>query len=270
MLTATDADLTAGLSTHMLSSDVAFAVATARRAGDLALEAFRSRSFATRTKTDGSPVTEADTAAEGFIRTEIGATYPSDAIVGEEEGSTEGSSDRCWILDPIDGTRAFARGVPTFATLLALQVGDALSVGVIYLPALGELLVAAVGGGTWLNGAPCTVASGDHLTEYVASTSGFDYWMPEGIALLRSRGLAMRTWGDAWGHALVASGRVDMMIDPIAWEWDLAAPAVITREAGGVFYGLDGTGSHTTGGAVSATPHLAQDALDVLQAAAPI
>jgi histidinol phosphatase-like enzyme (inositol monophosphatase family) len=268
MLAVPNSDLTAGLEESPLFAEVGFAVQAARRAGDLTLEAFEHRTFSMRSKADGSPVTEADVAAEALLRSEIGATFPADGILGEEAGNHEGTNNRRWILDPIDGTRAFTRGVPTFATLLALEVDSRAAVGVIYLPALGELLVAAAGGGAWLNGAPCRVSNLEDLSEYVASTSGYDYWAEPGLERLRSTGYAMRTWGDAWGHALVASGRVEMMIDPVAWPWDLAAISVITTEAGGTFLGLDGTSSFDTGGGASCTPALADVTADVLRAAA--
>ena len=136
------------------------AVDLARRAGQLTERWFQAPDLAVDTKADATPVTAADRAVERFLRTELAARHPADAIVGEEEEDRPGRSGRRWVIDPIDGTRSFTCGVPLFATLLALLEGDEPLVGVIHLPALGDTVAAARGRGCWVNGRPARVASG--------------------------------------------------------------------------------------------------------------
>lgn len=211
------------------------AVALAREAGRLTLNWFRSVDLAVDSKGDGTPVTAADRAAERFVRERLAATHPDDTIVGEEEAEVEGTSGRRWIVDPIDGTKAFTHGVPLYSTLLAYEDEHGPAIGIIELPALGETVYAGRGLGCFCNGQPARVSTRDRLRGSYLTTSGFDYWDEDALAAARASGMFMRTWGDGYGYALVATGRVEAMVDPVAAPWDVAAMPVIIGEAGGTF-----------------------------------
>jgi fructose-1,6-bisphosphatase/inositol monophosphatase family enzyme len=146
------------------------------------------------------------------------------------------------VIDPIDGTKAFTRGVPLYATLLALLDESGPMLGVIALPALGETIYAARGLGCWCNGRPARVAQAPTagLAGAYVMTSGVETWSPAALVALQDAGGRLRTWGDAYGYALVATGRVEAMVDPVAAVWDLAPMPVIIAEAGGRFSSIDG------------------------------
>jgi histidinol phosphatase-like enzyme (inositol monophosphatase family) len=228
------------------------AVALAREAGALTLEWFRSVDLAVDRKGDGTPVTAADRAAERFVRERLAVTHPDDAIVGEEEADLSGTSGRRWIVDPIDGTKAFTHGVPLYSTVLALEDQHGSAIGVIDLPALGETVYAGRGLGCFCNGEPARVSPRDRLRGSYLTTSGFDYWGEEALLAARSSGMFLRTWGDGYGYALVATGRVEAMVDPVASTWDVAAMPVIIGEAGGTFTDFAGE-SRVDGGSGLAT-----------------
>ncbi len=211
------------------------AVELARAAGRLTLQWFRSSELVVDRKGDGTPVTEADRTAERYLREELGRRHPDDALVGEEEADVAGTSGRRWIIDPIDGTKAFTHGVPLYTTLLAMEDEHGSAIGVIDLPALGETVYAGRGLGCFVNGEPTHVSARDRLAGSYLSTSGFDYWPETALLAVQRSGLFMRTWGDGFGYALVATGRVEVMVDPSAAHWDLAAMPVIIGEAGGRF-----------------------------------
>lgn len=220
-----------------LSELAELAVDLARRAGELTLDYFR-RGVEADVKADGTPVTEADRGAEELLRREIGERFPDDGIVGEEFGADEGGSGRIWIVDPIDGTRSFVHGVPLYGVLIALEIGGESALGVIHLPALGETVWAWSGGGCWWNGTRAEVSRVSELGESLVTTSDIP---TDGRldALFAAAGLR-RTWGDCYGYALVATGRAEVMIDPEASVWDLAAVKPIVEEAGGRFTDLGG------------------------------
>jgi len=220
--------------------DLAFAIELAKDAGASTLAWFQSATLAVERKGDGSPVTAADLAAEALVRERLAATHPGDGIIGEEEDDIEGSTGRRWVVDPIDGTKAFTKGVPLYATLIALIDAHGPAVGVIHLPALGETIAAGRGLGCTFNGAPCHVSGHDTLDGAYATTSGFGYWPPAALQHVLDSDLVFRTWGDAYGYALVATGRAEAMIDPLANPWDIAPMAVIIPEAGGRFSNFDG------------------------------
>jgi len=215
-------------------------VALARDAGRLTLDWFRSVDLAVDSKGDGTPVTAADRAAERFVREQLAARYPDDTIVGEEEADVTGSSGRRWIIDPIDGTKAFTHGVPLYCTLLAFEDEHGPAIGVIDLPALGETVYAGRGLGCFCNGEPARVSTRDRLIGSYLTTSGFDYWNEEALMAARASGMFLRTWGDGYGYALVATGRVEAMVDPVVAPWDVAGMPVIIGEAGGTFTDFDG------------------------------
>jgi histidinol-phosphatase len=244
------------------------AVALTRRAGDFALGHFRSTDLIVDRKGDGTPVTDADRGAERLIREYLASHYPGDGVLGEEEAETLGDTGRRWIIDPIDGTKAFTHGVPTFANLLAVEDQDGVAIGVINLPALGEIVYAGRGLGCWYNGSPSRVSKRDKLAGSYLSSSGFDYWDEGALLAVKRAGLQMRTWGDGYGFALVATGRIEAMVDPQAALYDLAPMPVIMAEAGGRFTDWSGQPRPDGGNAVATNGALHVPLLEVLRSGA--
>jgi histidinol-phosphatase len=250
-----------------------FASAAAREAGEIAMRAFGA--VQEEQKGDGSEVTEADRAAERHLRARIAEAFPDDAVLGEEGGETSGSSGRRWILDPIDGTRSFVSGVPLFAVLIALEDAGAVRLGCCHFPALGETLLAASGAGAWLNGAPVRVSECAEIAEARVVTSGLEYWRdwasPEGLEGWRrlvGASRFARTWGDAYGYAMVATGRADLLADPACGAlWDVAPMQVILPEAGAAFTTLAGGPTHPWSTALAGSPVLHGRALALWKAA---
>ena len=242
------------------------AVDLARQAGDLTLRWFRTVDLAVSRKSDGTPVTEADRAAERFIRDELERRRPDDGIVGEEEAERPGTSGLRWYVDPVDGTKALTHGVPLYSTLLAAFDEHGPALGVIHLPALGETIYAGRGRGCFGNGKPARVSGTSSLAGAYLTTSGFDYWPDAALAAVKASGLVMRTWGDAYGYALVATGRADVMVDPTAAIWDLAPMTVILAEAGGAFTDLGGVARADGGSGVASNGHLHAAVLPLLNA----
>lgn len=222
-------------------SDLDFATDALRRAGEFTLRYFGSSDLTVDDKSDGSPVTEADRGAEQLLRDLIAERFPADSIKGEEFPDRIGTSGRTWVIDPIDGTKAFTRGVVTYTNLLYLQDEHGPAIGVINVPAIGEMVSAGRGLGAFLNGEPCRVNDHDDVESAVVSCSGFDYWDPAMLMSLRDSGFQMRTWGDGYGYLLVATGRIEAMVDPIINFWDIAPCTVIIPEAGGRFTTTEGT-----------------------------
>ena len=220
--------------------DLAFATEIAVEAGSSTLEWFQNAALAVEHKSDGSEVTAADLAAETLVRTRLAERFPDDGVVGEEHDDTEGTSGRRWVVDPIDGTKAFTKGVPLYSTLIALIDEHGPAIGVIHLPGLGETVAAGRGLGATFNGEPCHVSSHASLDGAYVTTSAIGYWPPEDLQRLLHAPVEFRTWGDAYGYALVATGRAEAMVDPLANPWDVAPMAVIIPEAGGRFSNYDG------------------------------
>ena len=227
----------------------------ARIAGEVALGYYKS-SLVVETKADGSPVTIADRSAEQAARAWIERHFPGDGIQGEELGIARVDAPRRWILDPIDGTKTFVRGVPLWGTLVGLCEGDEVLAGAAYFPALGEMVTASRGAGCWWNGSQCRVSSLTALREATVLTTD-ERFAGDGEQLIGWRSLAVsaavsRTWGDCYGYLLVATGRAEVMVDAIVAAWDAAALMPIVEEAGGVF--TDWKGTRTAfGGSVVAT-----------------
>jgi histidinol phosphatase-like enzyme (inositol monophosphatase family) len=211
-----------------------------QEAGERTLRWFRSPDLAVEEKGDGTPVTAADRDAERFLRTELATAFPDDGVLGEEEPPTASSSGRRWIIDPIDGTKAFTCGVPLYSNLLALEDQHGIAVGVINLPALGETVWAGRGLGCWSQLGPARVSAVDTLTGAYVMSSSFNSWSPAQVAAVEGAGAILRTWGDGYGYALVATGRVAAMVDPIVQPYDIAPLPVIMAEAGGRFTDLAG------------------------------
>ncbi|MCA9672092.1 MAG: histidinol-phosphatase [Myxococcales bacterium] len=238
------------------------AAAAAWRAGRLTLGYFRGE-IERETKADDSPVTVADRQSEALLKHILASEFPDDAILGEEDGEVSGSSGYRWIVDPIDGTKTFVAGVPLYGVLIGLVDPDGQSVlGVINIPALGELVVAAKGCGCFVNGRRARVSAVSDLSQAcVVYTGDETFERREALdakARVRANVRVMRSWGDCYGHVLVATGRAEAMLDPILAPWDIAALAPVIEEAGGVF--TDWTGQATTGGdsAVSTNAALAE------------
>ena len=240
----------------MLEQELRFAHEVADRAAEISMSFFLSE-FEVTQKADLSPVTEADLAVEAAVRELVAARFPGDAVTGEEHG--EGSGDRVWIVDPIDGTKNFADGVPIWATLLALQVDGRTELGLASAPALGERYEAVRGQGARWNGGEIRV-SDRPLSDAFLLFSTIDDWLG-GAREEAFRGLVRDTrrnrgFGEFWGHLLVARGAAEGMIEPELRIWDWAAIAAIVEEAGGrvtTFEGKppsDGSSVVTTNGAV--------------------
>src|SRR5215213_3792496 len=223
------------------------AVDITRRAGELTLQWFQSSTLTVERKRDGTPVTQADRAAETFIRDELRRRFPHDSIVGEEFADHVGSNARTWYVDPIDGTKAFSHGVPLYSNLLALFDDNGSAVGVINIPALGEIVYAGRGLGCFHNDARCSVSATAALDGAYLSTSGLDNWPATALPRLHDRGCHVRTWGDGYGYLLVATGRVDAMVDHQVQPYDVAPMPVLLREAGGRFSDFAGADRHDGG-----------------------
>ena len=252
---------------ELVSSGLDLAV----RAGDVAMRWFAPRSLESGSKDDGSPVTEADRAAEEFLRTELARRYPEDAVTGEEYGTTAGTSGRRWVIDPVDGTRTFVRGVPLFATLLALIDASGPAVGVAHIPALDETVSAGRGRGAQhaCDGdvRPAHVSDLRQLEGSYLVTSGIEYLPERARRLLLHPGPFVRTWGDGYGYVLLATGRAEIMLDAGLSLWDVAPMLVIVPEAGGRLTDYAGAPDPREGDVVATNGHLHDVALALLDAA---
>lgn len=227
--------------THVDPELLEAAVGWTRAAGELTLGWFNHTELTVDAKGDGTPVTQADRAAERMLREMISAAHPDDAIHGEEEEDRPGTSGRRWVIDPIDGTLAFTHGVGTFSNLLYLEDEEGPAIGIINLPALGETIYAGRGLGCFSDGVPCRVSERTELAGAYLSCTGFHMWTDEMFTKVTGSGAQLRTWGDAYGYALVATGRIEAMMDPILAWWDIASLAVIIPEAGGTITLADGS-----------------------------
>jgi histidinol-phosphatase len=224
----------------VFEEELSFAHEIADRAAEISMSYFLGE-FEVRQKPDLSPVTQADLEVEAAVREMIAVRFPADAVTGEEQG--EGSGDRVWIVDPIDGTRNFADGVPIWATLLALQIDGRSVLGMASAPALGERYEAVRGGGARWNGRELRVSE-RKLDDALMVFSSVDDWLggpreETFLGLLRDTRRS-RGFGDFWGHMLVARGAADLMMEPELRIWDWAAITVIVEEAGGRVTTFDG------------------------------
>jgi histidinol-phosphatase len=252
--------------------DLGFAHVLADAADDITMRRFRSLDLRVEAKQDLSPVTDADLAVEESLRNVLGRSRPRDAMLGEEFGRT-GSSQRCWVIDPIDGTKNFVRGVPVWATLIGLMAEDEVIMGVVSAPALGRRWWAARDGGAWTGrsmtkAAACRVSQVQSLSDASFSYSGLSSWEQEG-RLSELLGLSRKVWrtrayGDFWSHVLVAEGAVDISAETDVSLWDLAALQIIVEEAGGAFTDLAGTPRPDGGSAVCTNGLLHSEVLSLL------
>ena len=262
-----------------LSAELASRLDLARsagvEAGRLTLTYFQTTQFQVERKADDSPVTIADRSAEQLLRERIAAAYPHDGIVGEEFGGTEGTSGFRWILDPVDGTKSFIHGVPLFGTIVAVEHEGRCPLGLVYMPALDEGVFAAAGQGTWhFRGSAeprrASVSTRPRLAEGLFVTSQLDTFAHRGARsvfdALERAAYITRTWGDCYGYLLVATGRAEVMVDPVANLWDLAAIQPIIEEAGGTFTDWQGTPTIHAGEAIATNGKVLEEALAATRA----
>ncbi len=222
-------------------------------------------------KADRTPVTLADRASEELIRRRIEARYPGHAIVGEEYGSSDHpSASHRWFIDPIDGTKSFLRGVPLYAVLIGLEVEGRIVAGAAYYPAMDEMLAAADGLGCRWNGRPARVSQVQRLdSAWVSSTDplSFDlYGKRDAWERLKQSTYHRGGWGDAYGYLLVATGRAEVMLDPIMEVWDCGPFPVILREAGGYFGDWKGNETIYAREGLATTQTLLAQVVDLLEA----
>ena len=254
-----------------LQTYLEFARETAREAGALTMRYFQTDAATADFKSDDTPVTIADREAEQLIRSRIEERYPEHAIVGEEFGETENAATHRWIIDPIDGTKSFVHGVPLYAVLLALEIDGRVEVGVAYFPALDEMISAASGSGADWNGKPAMVSRETRLDRAVCCHIDTAYFGKNGKAepwkRLQEAVYYNAGWCDAYGYLLVATGRAEVMLDPVMAVWDCGPFPPIFREAGGYFGDWEGNdGRINAGEAMATTPALLPAVLDALRA----
>lgn len=244
------------------------AIEIAKKGGDHTLKYF-NRSFDVERKSDDSPVTIADREAETILREEINSRFPEHGIIGEEFGRENEGSPVQWILDPVDGTKSFIHGVPLYTTLVGVVVENEPVVGIIYAPAVDELCDAARGKGMRLNGELCKVRECDDLAKAsFLSTDIYtfaEYNYEDAFDTFIEKTRIHRTWGDAYGHMLVATGRADLMFDPILNIWDAAPLLTVLQEAGGIFCDTSGNETIDSGNGLSCSRELLPEVLGVLK-----
>jgi histidinol-phosphatase len=247
-----------------------FGVQTAYEAGRLTLGYFGTEAVRAEFKADDTPVTVADREAERLIRERIGVRFPKHAVLGEEYGEVEGSDgDYRWVVDPIDGTKSFVRGVPLYGVLIGLEIEGVCEVGAAYFPAVDEMVCAATGEGCYRNGRRAHVSTTKTLAQGMVSFTDVDSFEEHGRAgawqRVRSAADDTRGWADAYGHALVATGRVAVMLDPIMNPWDCGPFPPILREAGGHFGDWSGNETIYSGEAMSTTRSLLPEVLSLIE-----
>jgi histidinol-phosphatase len=257
------------MSSKNLTGFLEFARKTAYEAGELTLQYFLQE-IKPENKGDGSPVTVADRRAEQYIRAAIEKEFPGHSILGEEFGISESSPGAIfrWIIDPIDGTKSFIRGVPLYSVLIGLEIEGKVEVGVAYFPALKEMVSAANGLGCWWNGKRAHVSNVDQLAQATITFTDCGAFHKQGVATSFQRLLDCTYyrpgWGDAYGYALVATGRVEVMIDPVMAIWDCGPFPPILGEAGGYFGDWQGIPTIYAGKALATSNILLGEVLETL------
>jgi histidinol-phosphatase len=257
-----------------LAPDLALALTLADSADRITLDRAGAADLRVDRKPDRTPVTDADLAVEDAIRMALRAQRPADAVVGEERGGASRDADRCWLLDPIDGTKNFLRGVPVWATLIALVERGKPVVGVISAPALRRRWWAATGAGAHTRDAQgssrtITVSAVRELGDAYVSTTHLGSWVKhrsrESYLSLVDATWENRAFGDFWQHCLVAEGAIDLAAEPVVNPWDVAAVQVLVEQAGGRFTDLDGLPRYDGGTALSSNGLLHDAALRYLR-----
>lgn len=251
-----------------------FALAVSLEARDLIMGYYQQANLVVENKRDASPVTEADRGAEQLIRQRLAESFPHDAVLGEEFGERPGTSGYRWILDPIDGTKAFIHGVPLFGTLIGVEFQGQCVVGVCRLPALNEVVYAARGHGAWWQVGieaprPAHVSAIQDIRLATFCTTDLNGYRVVGQEAAYQRVLdavnLARGWSDCYGYALVATGRADLMVDPRMNPWDAAALVPILQEAGGHFLDWSGQPSIYGGNGIGVNAALKDDVLKLIQ-----
>lgn len=261
------------------SDRLQFALELASRASELILRYYQVDGLLVESKLDESPVTVADRGAEKLMRQMLAERFPEDGVLGEEFDSVPGRSGFRWILDPIDGTKAFVHGVPLFGTLIGIESEGRMVAGVCRFPALNEVVYAAEGRGCWwqIGNQPPRQAHVSNLTSlkdarmiftepnHWRSTNRFDV-----IVRLMDQVKMARGWGDCYGHVMVATGRAEIAVDPLMSPWDIAALIPLLREAGGFCTDWKGEETISGGDGVSMVPALKDVAIGILSTAPPL
>lgn len=267
--TRTPVDLTPDDTEERVDPDSlrSFATELARESGSVIADMFRQSDLTIETKDDDSPVTAADRTAETLLRDRIRARFPDHGIIGEEFGTEREDAEFVWILDPIDGTISYVAGVPLFGTLIGLLHGGEPVLGVIHQPVSNELMIGTASG-TTLNGRPIRVRSTPELGEATLLTTDPKsierYKNMAGFEALRTEAGLYRGWGDCYGYLLLASGRADIMIDPMMNAWDVLPLIPVVRGAGGVITTWEGEDPVHGTSTVAATPELHGRVLEIL------
>lgn len=255
-----------------LAAYLDFAVATAFEAGRGTLAHFQTGVHADY-KGDDSPVTIADREAETLIRSRIEDTFPQHGVLGEEFGESEAGATFRWLIDPIDGTKSFMRGVPLYGVLLGLERDGEIVAGVSYFPGVEDMVYAGQGMGCRWNGRLCRVRETTDIGRSIVSFTDAANFAKHGRAEAWQRISAASWypvgWSDAYGHMLVATGRLELMLDPVMNAWDCGPFPVILREAGGYFGDWQGRETVYGGEALSTTRALLPTVLDLIRGGAP-
>ncbi len=261
-----------------MNDDLALALALADIADDLSLSRFRATDLIVDTKPDLTPVSEADRAVEQAIRSVLAERRPDDAVLGEEYG-TQGAGPRRWVIDPIDGTKNYVRGVPVWSTLIGLMDGDDVIVGVVSAPALGRRWWAARGEGAWASephsteprrlGVSRVAALADASFSFSDPVGWAERGAADGLQTLLASTWRQRAYGDFWSHMMVAEGVVDIAAEPQLETYDMAALIPIIEEAGGRITAYDGSSALGGGSAVTTNGFLHHGVLELLSGQGP-
>ncbi|MCA9038965.1 MAG: inositol monophosphatase family protein [Planctomycetaceae bacterium] len=235
--------------TSEIESRLQLALTLAEEAQELILKHYQHKSLEVELKGDSSPVTVADRGAEELIRKRLAEVYPEDGVHGEEFDDKESQNGYKWILDPIDGTKSFVHGIPLFGTLIGIEKEGEMVAGLCRFPGLDEVIYAHNGGGAWWKKGSqeperCQVSSVSNMSESLVCITDIMLWEKEGIRDLLSevggKARLLRNWGDCYGHAMVATGRAEMILEPEMNPWDAAPFAPILKEAGGFYLNWQG------------------------------
>jgi histidinol-phosphatase len=251
-----------------MDDSLSAAIDAAKAAGEIALRYFRTN-LSVETKADRTPVTRADRECEAKIIETLSARFPEYGFLGEEQGERPGKCNVRWIVDPIDGTKNFIRGIPFFATLIALEEEGEVTTGVMYAPAINDLLYARKGQGAFANGQPVQVSAVSTLSEAMLIHGGLKdlqvrpCWQP--FLRLVEATARQRGFGDALGHSVVICGHAEVALEPEIKPWDVAATKIIVTEAGGRFSDFAGTPSIYTGSAVISNGLVHDTVINMLQ-----
>lgn len=251
-----------------------FALRISEEAETLILQHYQNAFLSVEWKADRSPVTAADRGAEELLRERIGKAFPRDGILGEEFGESPTKNGCRWILDPVDGTKSFMHGVPLFGILIALEVDGNSVLGINRFPALREIVYAADGLGAWWKMGdgtvrPTKVNAVDQLSDALVCMTTFTRWdklgSQQAFEALTSRTRLARGWGDCYGYALVATGRAEIMVDPILNPWDAAPMIPILKEAGGCYVDWNGESSIYSGQGLAVNAKLKDEVVEILR-----